>query len=140
MIIRFGGSDIYEMHSRTYPHLSATTIYTYDVRHVVDPDMHPVHGRRDFSRVYHGWYHAAPTDPNASARQGEVAIKWARGAAHIGELKREWENYESMKELQGKIVPKLFDYFIEKIEGVKVACLVMQWCGGMPSADHKVFM
>ena len=140
IIINFGRSCVYQMHSDWHADMPATTIYIDDVRNEVDPEMHPVTGLRDFSRVYRGWYHRAPTYHGGRGVDGDVAIKWARGPARIRELERERENYLRMAHMQGEIIPVMHDYLRTEIMGVEVACLVLQWCGGMFPRDRKLFM
>lgn len=139
VLISFGGQCMYEMRSRMHPKGPPRSIYIYDARHRVDPQMHPLHGRHSFSRVYRGWYHSAENQQDGIAREGDIAIKWARGAG-VRALQHERANYEGMAEMQGEIIPKLYDYYQETLEGVDVACLVLQWCGGVVAADHKLFM
>ena len=139
IIINFGRAGIYEMHSDWHEDQPPTTIYVDDTQGEVDPERHPITGTHDFSRVYHGWYHRASDGEGVKAKEGEVALKWAHGPTRVRELERERDNYLEMGDIRGEIVPLLHDYLQTNIAGVNVACLVLQWCGGRPTPDRRLF-
>ncbi|KAI0076807.1 hypothetical protein K474DRAFT_1597267 [Panus rudis PR-1116 ss-1] len=87
-------------------------------------------------------YHASSSSSSNIAQIGDgsgpvqVAIKWARGRESIRTLEQEYEVYEeTLKPLQGSVVPICYGLFAGRVEGEYVACLVLEWCGGVRKVD-----
>ncbi|KAF9055917.1 hypothetical protein BJ165DRAFT_459281 [Panaeolus papilionaceus] len=58
-----------------------------------------------------------------------VAIKLARGEAQQETLLQEYGFYtRDLKELQGTVVPKCYGFFRGRVHGVKLGCLVLEYC------------
>ncbi|KAH9829877.1 uncharacterized protein C8Q71DRAFT_862973 [Rhodofomes roseus] len=137
VLVNFGGMHIYPMRSCLNPDLPATTLYITDVPDQLDLGFHPIHGQKGSPRVYRGWFYRAARD--GASDEGEVAVKWVRGIRRIEALERERENYCRLLELQGVVIPHLWDYMEATIEGVDVACLVIEWCGEPHPEDPRLF-
>ncbi|KAI0652299.1 hypothetical protein C8Q79DRAFT_1005509 [Trametes meyenii] len=62
-----------------------------------------------------------------------VALKWAVGQARIMRLKREADFYEyRLSGLRGIVTPQYYGFFTGIVEGVHVACMILEWCDGPP--------
>ncbi|KAI9062954.1 hypothetical protein FKP32DRAFT_1572821 [Trametes sanguinea] len=66
----------------------------------------------------------------------DVAVKWVAGTDRIARLKHEAEVYEKLLgPLQGVAVPRYYGFFIGTVEAATVACMILEWCGGLPSEN-----
>ncbi|OSD03545.1 hypothetical protein PYCCODRAFT_1466918 [Trametes coccinea BRFM310] len=66
----------------------------------------------------------------------DVAVKWVAGNNRITRLRHEAEVYEKLLgPLQGVAVPRYYGFFIGTVETVTVACMILEWCGGLPSEN-----
>jgi len=138
VLIDFGGGVYtYTMRSCLHPDLPETRLYISSVKDQLHPDYHPIHGPKSAPRVYRGWFYRST--PDGQGQEGEVAVKWVRGMKRIETLEWERENYCRLFELQGIVIPRLWDYMEATIEGIDVACLVTEWCGGTHPEDPKLF-
>ena len=139
VIICFTWTCLVEMRSEKWPEGTPTTVHVYDMEIENDPAMHPVNGMQEFSQVYRGWYYRGPSRDGEPCA-GDLAIKWARGPGRIRELEREHRNYVEMANMQGEIIPYMYDFLRANVDGVEVACLVLQWCNGKVPTDRRLFV
>lgn len=65
-----------------------------------------------------------------------VVLKMARGKEEFADLEREVEFYDNeLRYLQGSVVPRFQGYFKTKVDGIDLACLLLEYCSGPPTRD-----
>jgi hypothetical protein len=65
-----------------------------------------------------------------------VAIKIARGLQELAAIETEHEFYErDLKGLQGTVVPQLHGFFRGNIDGIDIACMLLEYCSGPARRD-----
>jgi len=88
--------------------------------------------RRLKNRVY-----LAHFGPRGKGPTQIVAIKIARGLQELNPIEREFNLYENdLKNLQGSVVPGLLGFFRGSIDGIDIACLLLEFCSGPENRDH----
>jgi len=133
--LNFGSELVYTFLSSLWPGMHPLTIYITDVPDLLNPDYHPIHGSKARKRIYRGWHY---TQMGNNSKEGEVALKWVTGIDRVHKLEQERQNYARLEHLQGSVIPTIFDYIEGTVEGVDVACLLMDWCGAPLTKDHKL--
>ncbi|CCL98100.1 uncharacterized protein FIBRA_00094 [Fibroporia radiculosa] len=98
---------------------------------------HPTRGKRAEHAVYRAHLQVVhDMDDGPNERPIEVALKWATGKQHIDRLRWEASMYENeLRHLQQRVVPDFYGFFQATLDGVDVACLVLEYCGGVPTRD-----
>jgi hypothetical protein len=98
-----------------------------------------VHQTARVVRRLKGHVYAAHIGPRGMEPEQLIALKIARGE-ELPELEREVEFYDNeLRGLQGSVVPRCFGSFKGKVDGIDVACLLMEFCSGPPVRDPHEF-
>ncbi|KAI0673561.1 hypothetical protein C8Q78DRAFT_989742 [Trametes maxima] len=83
--------------------------------------------------IYQGGMVQYTDGHDSSSVPVSVALKWAVGQARIMRLKREADCYEHrLGALRGVVTPQYYGFFTSIVEGVHVACMILEWCDGPP--------
>lgn len=91
--------------------------------------------RRIKNRVY-----SAHVGPRGMEPTQMIIIKTGRGEGEMPQLNREAELYDNeLRYLQGTVVPKTFGFFRGKVDGVDLACLLLEYCSGPPLVNPGEF-
>ncbi|KAJ7242924.1 hypothetical protein C8J57DRAFT_1557015 [Mycena rebaudengoi] len=69
---------------------------------------------------------------NVDENAGVAVVKLAFDPAAIEALEHEAQFYNQLKDLQGGAVPRCLGHFRSKVGGRDIACLVVDYCTGIP--------
>ncbi|KAJ6617582.1 hypothetical protein B0H10DRAFT_1797142 [Mycena sp. CBHHK59/15] len=71
--------------------------------------------------------------PRGTEPTDVIVLKLAHGADAVADLEREAALYEQqLKPLQGAVVPQCYGFYMTKVNGRLLACLLLENCAGVP--------
>ncbi|KAJ6629302.1 hypothetical protein B0H10DRAFT_1776582 [Mycena sp. CBHHK59/15] len=93
-------------------------------------------GKNNICTVRIGARGSAPRS-NMDESADVAIVKMAFTPKTVEALAREAQFYEKLRDLQGAIIPRCLGHFRSKVAGTDMACLVLDYCVGMPGEKMR---